>query len=726
MAQEIIRIETINTNIVNVATTEVIKIEGVGLQGNSGDNVGVLSFNGRIGIVSPELDDYQASLVDNDSSVVGDTVKDALDTIQTDLDGLPSTFVTSFDGRTGAITPALDDYQASLITNNSTETGATVKDALDALDIEQGTQDTAIALNTAKRSYPLADENRLAGTSGTNTGDQDLSGIATNASDIDDLEAEQILQNDAITAIEDTAVFESPVSPNPVNYIWLGTDIDYQAIIAPQDDTIYNINNNLETKVALWFKTQNVSPITPTITGAVADWKSAGSDEGNDLGVSNPTFTYTDSSVEHLVTATAFDLLNVTQIDFRQDGLQSIADLSVLTSLTYLHLANNQLTDIGDLSTLTSLSNLSLYNNQLTDIGDLSGLTSLSILYLYTNQLTDIGGIGSASLTTVRLENNALIQACVDQVFNDVDSLGASNGSLNVSGGTNHYPTLFSKPAIDSLTAKGWTITANTDPNPLSFITSGVSPITPTITGTVADWSSDGSTEGTVLGSSAPTFNYADTGQDYLVEVGNFDPLNVTSIDSNADGLTRIFLQSMPNVKSFKVQNNNSLEYVYGLETLTGIDAELFLYGCDLEGNVTLPNAPNLEIISFRSNPRLTKLNNLDMLVGLVTSISAYDCDITGHQSLPLAPMLLDIRLYNNINLSSVSSLLGLTSCSNIEFQNCALDQTTVDMIFNDTDANGVSNGSINVSGGTNSAPSVASDTARTNLIAKGWTLTFN
>ena len=632
MAQEIIRIETINTDVINVATTEVIKIEGVGLQGNSGDNVGVLSFNGRIGIVSPEL----------------------------------------------------DDYQASLITNNSTETGATVKDALDALDIEQGTQDTAIALNTAKRSYPLADENRLAGTSGTNTGDQDLSGIedaitaldirvsdnetdittiqgeqitqdgrldaieteqitqnddisslggrvTVNESDIDDLEAEQILQNDAITAIEDTAVFESPISPNPVNYIWLGTDIDYQAIIAPQDDTIYNINNNLETK-ALWFKTQNVSPITPTITGTVADWKSVGSDEGNNLGVSNPTFTYTDSSIEHLVTATDFDPLDVIQINAPLDGITSISNLSAFSNLQVLKLFLNELTEITWLGNITSLVEVDLFDNDVSDIGDISGLVNLETLQLSLNpigilgdlsslnslielkaydcSMTSIGNLNSSVLVLIRLETNALTQTYVDQVFNDVDSLGASNGSLNVSGGTNHYPTLFSKPAIDSLTAKGWTITANTDPNPLSFITSGVSPITPTITGTVADWSSYGSTEGTVLGSSAPTFNYADTGQDYLVEVGNFDPLNVTSIDSNADGLTRIFLQSMPNVKSFKVQNNNSLEYVYGLETLTGIDAELFLYGCDLEGNVTLPNAPNLEIISFRSNPRLTKLNN--------------------------------------------------------------------------------------------------------------------
>ena len=293
MSQEIIRIETINTDVINVATTEVIKIEGVGLQGNSGDNVGVLSFNGRIGIVSPEL----------------------------------------------------DDYQASLITNNSTETGATVKDALDALDIEQGTQDTAIALNTAKRSYPLADENRLAGTSGTNTGDQDLSGI-----------------EDAITAIEDTAVFESPISPNPVNYIWLGTDIDYQAIIAPQDDTIYNINNNLETK-AFYFKTQNVSPITPTITGTVADWKSVGSDEGTDLGVSNPTFTYSDSSIEHLVTATDFDPLNCRTLKI-QSAVYGVLDVSSLQEIVSLDLRFNAgLTEIIGMEQLSNITNFIFVNS---------------------------------------------------------------------------------------------------------------------------------------------------------------------------------------------------------------------------------------------------------------------------------------------------------------------------------------------------------------------------
>jgi len=56
----------------------------------------------------------------------------------------------------------------------------------------------------------------------------------------------------------------------------------------------------------------------------------------------------------------------------------------------------------------------------------------------------------------------------------------------------------------------------------------------------------------------------------------------------------------------------------------------------------------------------------------------------------------------------------------------CSLDQTTVDNIINETDANGVLNGTLNLSGGTNSAPSGASSTALANLISKGWTVTTN
>jgi len=46
------------------------------------------SVFGRIGAVVAALDDYKASLVDNDSAVTGDTVKDALNTLNTSIGGL--------------------------------------------------------------------------------------------------------------------------------------------------------------------------------------------------------------------------------------------------------------------------------------------------------------------------------------------------------------------------------------------------------------------------------------------------------------------------------------------------------------------------------------------------------------------------------------------------------------------------------------------------------------
>ena len=839
MAQEIIKIETINTDVINVATTEVITIQGVGLQGDSGNNVGVLSFNGRAGVVSPELDDYQTSLITNESNVSGATSTDAFNSIQSDLDSLPNTFVTSFDGRTGAIIPTLGDYETSLITNDSNVTGATSKDALNTLDAENDAQDILIQGNTdditaldVRVTQNEADIVIIQGEQVTQDGRLDAieAEQVTQDGRLDTIEAEQVVQNDAITAIEDTALFEAPDSPHPINYVWLGSQIDYDAIISYDDSTLYNVNNNLETK-ALWFRTQNVSPITLTIAGTVADWKATNSDEGTALGVSNPTFTYQDSSVENQVYLSGFEPLNVTQIDFRQDGLQSISDLSGLTSLTYLqlylnqltdvgnlsgltsltylHLGDNQFTDVGDLSGLTLLTQLYLFDNQLTDVGNLSGLTSLSIMYLhnnqladvgdlsgltsltqlrlesnqltnvgdlsgltlltnlrlFSNQLTDIGGIGSSSLTIIRLENNALIQTCVDQVIIDCDTLGASNGTLNLSGGTNHYPTLFSKVALDSLISKSWTVTVNADPTPLSFLTSGVSPITPTITGTVADWSSDGSTEGTVLGSAAPTFNYVDTGETYLVEATNFDPLNVTEIDSNTDGLQSISdLSGLTSLNELLLYNNQ-LTDVSGLSNLTSL-TQLRLENNQLTDIGDLSGLTSLNVLRLYSN-QLTDIGDLSGIT-LLTVLYLYNNqltdigDLSGLTSLTQLRLennqltdvgdlsgltsLTQLRLYNN-QLTNVGDLSGLTSLTllylfnsqltdiggigsasltNIRLEDNALIQSCVDQVIIDCDTLGASNGTLNLSGGTNSAPSGASSTALANLISKGWTVSHN
>lgn len=86
----------------------------------------VSSVFGRTGAVLAVLGDYPASKVSNDSSVSGATVKDALNT-------LLSSGVTSVFGRTGVVSAVSGDYPASKITNDSSVTGATVKDALNTL-----------------------------------------------------------------------------------------------------------------------------------------------------------------------------------------------------------------------------------------------------------------------------------------------------------------------------------------------------------------------------------------------------------------------------------------------------------------------------------------------------------------------------------------------------------------------------------------------------------------
>lgn len=108
---------------------------------------------------------------------------------------------------------------------------------------------------------------------------------------------------------------------------------------------------------------------------------------------------------------------------------------------------------------------------------------------------------------------------------------------------------------------------------------------------------------------------------------------------------------------------------------------------------------------------------------------------------------LIEFGLYND----SVISEIDFTNCSNAEYiyvdnnanlttviiagcpklryliaPTCSLYQSSVDDILITLDNNGLTNGEVILSGGTNSAPSPASATAIANLIAKGWTVATN
>ncbi|MFY0608697.1 MAG: hypothetical protein JXR10_18425, partial [Cyclobacteriaceae bacterium] len=116
----------------------------------------------------------------------------ALNTAKTGITAQQASDITTNNVKVGITTA-----QASAITSNTSGV-STNASAISDLETEQDVQDAAIALNTAKTGITTSQANIIAATSGTNTGDQDISGIATNVSAIDDLETEQDTQDAAI------------------------------------------------------------------------------------------------------------------------------------------------------------------------------------------------------------------------------------------------------------------------------------------------------------------------------------------------------------------------------------------------------------------------------------------------------------------------------------------------------------------------------------------------
>jgi Leucine-rich repeat (LRR) protein len=143
-----------------------------------------------------------------------------------------------------------------------------------------------------------------------------------------------------------------------------------------------------------------------------------------------------------------------------------ISNLSNLTGLTYLRLGSTSVTgDISNLSNLTGLDRLHLGNTSVTgDISNLSNLTKLSGTYSWEGlQLSDTN-IDTYTSTTlpawdcyINLNNLNLSQTEVDDFLTDLDTAGGTGGVLTMAGTST--PSATGETAIDSLRAKGWTVT---------------------------------------------------------------------------------------------------------------------------------------------------------------------------------------------------------------------------------------------------------------------------
>lgn len=89
-------------------------------------------------------------------------------------------------------------------------------------------------------------------------------------------------------------------------------------------------------------------------------------------------------------------------------------------------------------------------------------------------------------------------------------------------------------------------------------------------------------------------------------------------------------------------------------------------------------------------------------------------------------PALGLVAFGDNPALTTLPTFAGMASLALVLCSECAFTEETVDTVFIEMDDNGLSGGTIDVSGGTSAAPSSASDAARTSLEGKGWSLVFN
>ena len=187
-------------------------------------------------------------------------------------------------------------------------------------------------------------------------------------------------------------------------------------------------------------------------------------------------------------------------------------------------------------------------------------------------------------------------------------------------------------------------------------------------------------------------------------------------------------LQNLNNLQRF-VADWNSLSSVNlsGLTNLTyvdisdnevpGTEGQRSLTSVNLTGSTALEEL-RLDDSDFSAGiPNITGLTSLQWL-------DMDQCGITGNVDLSMLPELYGFDLSGNTGLTSVT--LFEQVLENVIINNAALTEASVNDILAWLDGGGVLNGYVELSGGTNAAPTGDGLTAVTNLEGKGWSIFVN
>ena len=320
---------------------------------------------------------------------VGNTNPDLQETLITGT-LLFSNHVTDSSGveLVNSIPTATPDQDLSGIATNASD--------ISSLESGQTVQNTAIALNTEKVSYP---------------GDQDLSGIATNASDISSLESGQTVQNTAIAL--NTAKVSYPgdqdLSGIATNASAIATNVSNIATNVSDISALETSQGVQDTAIAL--NTAKVSNVAETVTSIslAANILTYTDENGSDTDLDLALYL-DDSNLARLTSGTLNASTGVAT--FTRDDLSTFTiDMSAFLDAITL---NNTLTSTSTTEGLTAnmgkeLKDLidGLVLSAGTNTGDElpASTTVAGVIEIATNTEANAGTLTNIAITPANLKN---------------------------------------------------------------------------------------------------------------------------------------------------------------------------------------------------------------------------------------------------------------------------------------------------------------------------------
>jgi hypothetical protein len=187
-------------------------------------------------------------------------------------------------------------------------------------------------------------------------------------------------------------------------------------------------------------------------------------------------------------------------------------------------------------------------------------------------------------------------------------------------------------------------------------------------------------------------------------------------------------LQNLPNLQNFNADWN-------GLQSVNLSGLANLLYVDISDNNIPGGSTNSLTSVNLSgcTNLQELRLDDSDFSAGIpslagLTSLALIDfdqCSISGVVDLTGLPALAYLDFSGNTALTSIV-IADTQPINDFDSDGCALTETAVDDILVVLSDNGITNGYVNLSGGTNAIPSAIGDAAILALQADGWTVNVN